>query len=54
MMSLGVVIPTYDGVTDVNRLLRSLASGERLPDEIVIVDNAPVPSDSHLYAGESM
>lgn len=51
MMSLGVVIPTYDGVTDVNRLLRSLASGERLPDEIVIVDNAPVPSDSHLYAG---
>ena len=51
MISLGVVIPTYNGVSNVNRLLDSLARGERLPDEIAIVENSPVLRDSFLDVG---
>jgi hypothetical protein len=40
LIRIGVVIPTDGDTANVDRLLRSLESGERLPDEIVIVDNA--------------
>jgi len=39
-MRIAVVITTYGNAENVVRLLGSLASGERLPDEVVVVDNA--------------
>jgi GT2 family glycosyltransferase len=44
-MKLGVVIPTNRGADNVDRLLRSFERGERIPDEIVIVDNGAITSD---------
>ena len=39
-MRIAVIITTYGNERNVARLLSSLASGERLPDEVVVVDNA--------------
>lgn len=40
-MRLGIVIPTYDRAGKVNRLLQSLAVGERIPDEVIVIENSP-------------
>ena len=50
MLKLSVVIPVHNGGEDLEKCLRALTKSTRLPDEVVIVDDASTDGSASLAA----